>query len=153
MTDLQFLSLSLATIIVLAIGGAIILLGCGALCLHLSTGFLGFKKRSFGKAFTTNLLIVCCPAIGSGAIHLLNSYVTKGYQPVWPFITGSILLGLLSALLPILILCHNYKQTFVKALLAYIVSGLLQMGLIVVFTLLVLATVYFLGGFPTASRP
>ncbi len=153
MTQAQFLSLSLATIIVLAVGGAIILFGCGALCLHLSTGFLGFKKRSFRKAFTTNLLIVCCPAIGSGTIHLLNSYLAKGYQPAWPFITGSVLLGLLSALFPILILRHNYKQTFVKALLAYIVSGLLQVGLIVVFTLLVLATVYFLGGFPTASRP
>ena len=153
MTELQFLSFSLATVIVLAVGGAIILLGCGAVCLHLSTGFLGFKKRSFGKAFTTNLLIVCCPAIGSGAIHLLNSYLAKGYQPAWPFIFSSVLLGLFSALFPILILRHNYKQTFVKALLAYIVSGLLQVGLIVVFTLLVLATVYFLGGFPTASRP
>jgi hypothetical protein len=153
MNDLQFISLSLGAIILLSVGGAIILLGCGALCLHLSTGLLGFKKRSFGKAFATNLLIVFCPALGSGAVHLLNSYVAKGFQPAWPFVVGSVIAGLLSALLPILILRHNYKQPFVKALLAYIVSGLLQVGLVVVIALLVLATIYFLGEFSTASPP
>jgi hypothetical protein len=129
MSDIQIFGLGLAALIGIGIFIAILALGYGALCLHLATIKLNFKKRSLRKAFAANTLIVLTPPIGSVGAHILADYAKNCPPPAWPYIAGAVILGVIGGLLPILAVKHIYKQTFSKSLMACIVAGLIEMAI------------------------
>jgi len=145
MSDTQILGLGLTAIIGIGISVAVLGLVFGATCLHFTTRMLKFKRRSFGKAFGANILVVFAPAIGSGGAQLLSAHTKVGANPSWPFILGAVLLGLLGALFPILIIKQIYRQTFTKALIAYVITGILEVSVAIVLILAIAAALVAMG--------
>lgn len=124
----------------------------GATCLHVTTKMLKFKKRSFSKAFGTNLLMLFVPSLGTGGVYLLNEYAQASAAPAWPFQLGSVLLAVLGVLFPVLIIQHRYRQTFTKSLVAYAVTGILEIAFVVAL-FLALATLITIVGSSVQPAP
>jgi hypothetical protein len=144
MGAIQIPALGLATLIGIGVVVLILALFFGATCLHLTTRFLKFKKRRFRTALGANLLVVFAPALGSGGANLLATYAETA-EPAWPFIVGSVLLGLLGGLFPVLIIQHMYRQTFTRSLMAYVLSIVLEVAFAIATFLALCAVVIAFG--------
>ena len=110
----------------------------GALCLHLSTKLLGFRDQSFRRAFLTHLLLALLSLGMWGLSHALNASSSEGgAEPLrwWVFA-----LLLVLALGPTLIVKSAYNCSFIAALIATFLTGIVESALGVVLMLGLVAT-------------
>ena len=120
--------LAASFIVTFAIFGAMFLhsLLFGTLCLHISTGFMKFERRSLGRAFKTNFGLLVFSLVFYAVAYIAQSNVDS-IPPLGRWVSIGIILTI--CFVPTLIIMMGYGCSFIAALVVSVLKGAVESAL------------------------